>query len=63
MKIGYALDETRDHRSEPLAQMSRLGRGVLQGIVQQACGDGIGIALNAGEDFGHGQGMDDIGLA
>ena len=56
-----AFDEGGDGGAEQGGDLL-IGRGgVLQTVVEQGGQDGVGVEADLGHDFGHGQGMNDIG--
>ena len=61
--LGDAFDEVRDLLAELLAHVDDGHRGVFDGIVQQAGGDGIGVHLHVREDHGDFERMDNVRLA
>jgi hypothetical protein len=61
--LGHPLDDVRHLGAEGLADALDGGEGVLDDIVQQAGGDADHVQLQLGEDVGHFQGVDEVGLA
>ena len=61
--LGHAFDDVRDVFAELLADLLRRREGVFDHVVQQAGGDADRVELHVGEDVGHLERMDEVGLA
>ena len=61
--LGDAFDDVRDLGTEQLLDPLDRGQRVLDDVVQQPGGDGNGVELHVGEEVGHGQRMNQVGLA
>ena len=61
--LGDALDDVRHLVAKAGLDLLAGGWGVFDGIVQQAGGDGGGVQLHLGENFGDFKRVDDVGLA
>ena len=61
--LGDALDDVGDLFAECCRDFFAGDGGVFDGVVEQTGGDGSGVKLHLGEDFGDLERMDDVGLA
>ena len=62
-QLADALHQVGDGGREQLFHILVGGGGVLDDVVEQGGHDGLGVQLLFRHDLGHGQGVDDIGLA
>jgi hypothetical protein len=60
--LGDALDQVGHFRAEQLADLLDRRQGVLDHVVQEAGDDGSGVEAKVGEEIGHLEGMDQVGL-
>ena len=61
--LGQAIDDGADLGAEQLVDLGAGGVGVLDGVVQQAHGDGGVVELELGEDGGDFERMGEVGVA
>ena len=61
--LRHPLDDVGDLGAEQLLDALDRGQRVLDDVVQQAGGDGHRVQLHVGQEVGHRQRMDQIGLA
>ena len=61
--LGDALDDVGDFRPEQLLDPADGGEGVLDHVVEQAGGDGHDVQPHVGQQAGHFEGVDEVGLA
>ena len=61
--LGDALDHVGDLGPEELLDALDRRQGVLDDVVQQPGGDRDGVELHVGQEIGHGERMDQVGLA
>ena len=61
--LGDALDDVGDLFAEFLADFNGGDRGVFDGVVEQAGGDGNGIHLHVGENVADFEGVHEVGFA
>ena len=62
-QLGDPLDQLGDARAELPGELLLGGAGVLDHVVQQGGGEGLGVELHLGEDARGGDGVEDVGLA
>ncbi|MPM64037.1 hypothetical protein SDC9_110923 [bioreactor metagenome] len=62
-KLGDSLHQIRHHAPEELGDFLVRRAGVLDAVVEQGGDDGVRIQSQIGHNFGHGQGMGDVGGA
>ena len=63
-QLADALHQVGHRGGEELGDLLMGGPGVLDAVVEQGTDDGLGVQVQLlGDDLGHRQGMDDIGLA
>jgi hypothetical protein len=62
-ELGDPFHQVEHFLAEQLADLLRLGEGVLDGVVQQAGDDAGFVQLQFGEKTRHFQRMDEVGLA
>ena len=62
-QLGDTLDQLGHRPAEQARDLVEARIRVLQTVVQQRRGDGVGIEADLGHDLRHGQRMDDIGFA
>ena len=62
-QLRDALHQLRDRLTEAAGDLFKAGVGVLQAIMQQRGGDGVGVQPDLRHDLRHGERVDDIRLA
>ena len=62
-ELGLSLDEREDLVPEQLLDLGGRGERVLDGVVQEAGDDARLVELQLGEQAGHLERMDEVGLA
>jgi hypothetical protein len=60
--LGHAPDEIADLLAEKFVQVFAAVLGIFDHVVQQAGGNGYFVHFHVGQDPGHGQRVDDVGL-
>jgi hypothetical protein len=61
--LGDSLHDVEDVRAEVLLDLLRRGEGVLEHVVEEADRDADRVHAHLGEDRGHLEGVDEVGLA
>ncbi len=61
--LAHAVDEQGHRRVELLAQLIGAESGILDGVVQERGGDGVGAQVQLGAGAGDGEHVDEVGLA
>ena len=62
-QLGDALNKIRHGLAEQAGDLLKTGVGVLQTVVEQSGGDGVGVEADLRHDLRHGQRVNDIRLA
>ena len=62
-KLGHAIDETGDRRTEMIFDLLEGSEGVFHRVVQKRCNDGITVEFERGQDTGDFERMGKIRIA